>query len=505
MANTLDSNTTSLSYAEEASLKTLPGSPVWYSLEPNSYSAFGGNISTVSREPITVGRQNRKGTVTDLEASAGWNQDLTFNNLTRLFQGFFFADAREKMGTTNFNSAAIPITSVTASSDTYAAASGLDGFKAGQLVLASGFSKSGNNGLKTVVSAAAAALVVGDGLVDETPSTSAKIEAVGFQFAAGDLTMTASGSSIMLGCTAADFTSLGLIPGEWIFLGGDSAASKFATCPSGFARVKTIAAKTLGLDDTTFTPVTDAGATKTIQIFFGKVIKNENTCALIKRRSYQIERQLGCASGGVQSEYVVGAVPNKLNINTPANDKVSVDMTFVGCDVEHHTALEGIKAGTRATTTPEDAINTSSDVYRIKLNVVGTNPNPTALFGYVSEVSLSVANGVTPTKAIGVLGAFDASTGNFAVSGSVTAFFSDVEAVAAIRANADVALNAIFAKDNKGLIFDLPLLGLSKGELKVEKDKPITIPVDHTAYENANGYTLLTNWFSYLPNLAMPL
>lgn len=504
MTNTLGSNSTSLSFAEESSLKTLPGSPVWYGLEPNSYSAFGGTISTVSREPITVGRQSRKGTVTDLEVSAGWNQDLTFSNLTRLFQGFFFADAREKMGTQNLGSAAITITSATASSDTYAAASGLDGFDPGHIVLASGFTKSANNGLKVVASASAAALVVGNGLADETPTASAKIEAVGFQFAAGDLTVTVTGGQIFLGVTAADFTTLGLIPGEWVFIGGDSAGTVFATCPSGFARIKTVAAKQIELDDTTSTFATDTGAAKTIQMFFGKVIKNENTCALIKRRSYQLERQLSCTGGDVQSEYVVGAIPNELNINTPANDKASVDMTFVGCDVEHRTALEGVKAGTRVAQAAEDAINTSSDIYRIKMNIVGTSPNPSPLFAYVSDLSLSVANGVTPTKAIGVLGAFDASTGNFAVSGSVTAFFTDVAAVAAIRANSDVALNAIFAKDNKGLIFDLPLLGLSNGQLQVEKDQPIKIPVDHTAYENASGYTLLTNWFAYLPNIAMP-
>jgi Phage tail tube protein len=473
--------------------------------KPNSYSDFGGNISTVSREPITVGRQNRKGTTTDLEATAGWNQDLTFSNLTRLFQGFFFADAREKMGTQNLNGTAITITSVTAASDTYAAASGLDGFDPGHLVLASGFTNAANNGLKTVVSAAAAALVVGDGLANETPSASAKIEAVGFQFASGDLVMTASASSIVLSCTAADFTTLGLIPGEWIFLGGDTAGSVFATCPSGYARIGAVAAKSLTLDDTAFTPVTDAGTGKTIQMFFGKVIKNENTCSLIKRRSYQLERVLGCSGGSAQSEYVVGAIPNELTINTPANDKISVDMTFVGMDVEHRTELEGVKAGTRPVLVPEDAINTSNDIYRIKLSVVGTNPNPTPLSGYVSEMGISVSNGVTATKALGVLGAFDASAGNFVVSGNITAFFTDIAAVAAVRANSDVSLNAIFAKENKGLIFDLPLIGLSNGRLSVEKDQPITIPVDHNAFENANGYTLLTNWFSYLPNSAMPV
>src|SRR5574337_332013 len=116
MANKQDSNVTGLRFAEEASLKTLPGSPVWYPLEPNSYNDFGGQISTVARNPINPSRQRKKGVTTDLEASGGFNQDLTYSNTTRLLQGFFFAAIRQKPTTAPMNGAAVAVTGVVGSS-----------------------------------------------------------------------------------------------------------------------------------------------------------------------------------------------------------------------------------------------------------------------------------------------------------------------------------------------------------------------------------------------------
>lgn len=508
MANKIDSNITGLAFAEEVSLKTLPGTPVWYGLEPNSYSDFGGELSTVARAPIDPSRQNKKGTITDLDASGGFNIDFTKSNLTRLLQGFFFADARELPNTKALNAAAVTLTGVTAASKTYAAASGLGSFAALQLIYASGFSNATNNGLKTVASSTAGTVVVNETLIDEAaPPAAAKLQTVGFQFASGDISMAVTSGIPSLVATAADFTTLpGLIPGLWVFIGGDAAGTTFAN-NVGYARIKSIAAKAIVFDDTTFTPATEAGTGKTIRIFVGTMLRNEKTPSLIKRRSYNIERQLGSGPTSTQAEYLEGAVANEFTLNIPQADKLNADLTFIACDNTHKSGEVGdeIKSGTRVSAAGEDAFNTSSDIYRIKMAVIDpTASNPAALFGYVSEANVSINNNVSPNKAVGILGAFDTTAGNFEVGGSITAYFTTVSAVRAVRQNADVGLSVIGASKNAGFVFDIPLLGLGGGRLAVEKDAPITVPLEPAGAENPNGYTMLYEAFSYLPNVAMP-
>lgn len=506
MANKIDSNVTGLRFAEEASLKTLPGSPVWHPLEPNSYSDFGGQIATVARNPINPSRQRKKGVTTDLDASGGFNQDLTFNNTTRLMQGFFFADIREKKTTAPMNTAATPITGVTGASKTYAAAAGLTGFLANQLIMASGFGITANNGLKSVASASTAtAVVINEVISDEaSPPVAAKLETVGYQFASATVDITMNGSLVRLNRASGtlDFTTLGLIAGEWVYLGGDAAGTRFAD-NIGFARVSVIDATYLEFDKVSWAPQAEVGTGKTIRIFFGSVLKNESDPTMIKRRTYQVERTLGADANGTMSEYLVGAVPNELTLNIAQADKVTMDMTFVAVDNEQRTGATGVKSGTRPTLVPGSAFNTSSDFSRIKLALASsTDAAPTPLFAFATEMSLSVNNNVSPNKAIGVLGAFDTSAGTFEVGGSTTAYFADVTAVQAVRNNSDVTVDIVMLKKNLALLWDIPLLSLGDGRLAVEQDQAITLPLENNAAESKFGHTLLFQSFPYLPDVA---
>lgn len=501
----IDSNITGLRYEEEASLKVLPGSPVWKPLEPNSYSDYGGEVTTLARNPINPSRQRKKGVITDLDASGGFNTDLTQSNLQDILQGFFFADLRTKEE--------LDVTSVDGTLETYVVAADGDDYLAGDLLFAKGFADPTNNGIKNVITGAPTAVGVAEDIVDETPvGYTPIISRVGYEFGVGEVDVDIAGSFPALVSSGRAFNTFGLTIGEWVFIGGDTALSAFLDPNNGgFARIRNITATRLEFDKTQFAMTAETGTLQTIQLFFGRVLKNE-TGALIKRRSYQIERTLGAPDdtlpSEIQSEYLVGAVANELALNLNSADKITADLSFVAVDNEQRTSVENVKPGDRPGIVEADAFNTSSDFSRIKLaQVDDTDSAVSPLFAFAQEMSITISNGVEPNKALGVLGAFDTSAGTFTVSGTVTAYFANIEAVQAVRNNADITLDIHAVKANGGITIDIPLITLGDGRANVEQDAPITLPLTTDAATGAKidtnlDHTLLMQFWDYLPDVA---
>jgi hypothetical protein len=512
-SNTVDSNLSGLSIAEETALKTLGGAPVWYTQEPNAISDFGGDRDYVAREPINASRTDQRGTITGVDPALGFTVDFTRRNVERFMQGFYWADAREAFSTKPLNAAQQPITSVASADNSYNAAAGLGGTAAGRLLLAEGFGVAGNNGLQKVVTVAAGKITVSGVLVNEAaPPAAAFLHEVGVEFAAADVaisvvsgipTLTSAANALQTGTLANR-----LIPGAWVYLGGDLAANRFVN-NRGYARIATVAAGAITFDETTWTPVTEAGTGLTIRMFYGTTIRNETNPSLIKRRSYHAERTLGTGNNGAQADYVEGAVPNDFTLTVPQKAKLTAELKFVGCD--HTTRGENpgdvLKStvGTIVAAPGEPAFNTSSHVVRQKLAVIDpTTSNPAALFAFVDEASFTIQNGVAGVGAVGNVGWVDTNNGNFKSSASITALFSTVDAVAAVRNNKDLSYNLIMAQRNSGFCFDVPMLGLGGGRPNIEKDQKIKLPLTINAAGSKYGLTSQYTLFLYLPTVAMP-
>lgn len=521
----IDSNSTGLRSCLETSLGVLDPTPAnqrWVEQEPNSYSDFGGEITTVARNPINPGRQRKKGVVTNVEASAGWDTDLTQENMQDVLQGFFYADLRKKQ---EFTGSA---QTVATSDDSYGFTGIHTGFFANDLVLATGYTNTANNGVKNVVTAATNKVTVSQNLVNETSPTTAKLVAVGFQFTTGDAVIQAPGGAFpILHTTTKDLTQLGLSPGEWVFVGGDSATTRFALNAPFFARIRSVAQNDITFDKTSITCVADDGTSTgsggtnnvTIQLFKGRVLKNEIGSS-IKRRSWTLERTLGVSDPAQptleQAEYVRGAVPNEFTFNYQSADKLVCDLAFVGLRPDainevvsgSNTLLSKISGTVRQNVTEADAFNTSSDISRVALRPVSaTNSNPLALFSYAEDITITINNNNSPNNAIGVLGAFEITAGTFEVGGEINAYFGDVAAVQAVQNNADISLDVIQVKANAGIAIDVPLIALGGGRLEVEQDEPVKIPLESNAATGAKihpnlNHTLLMVFWDYLPNAA---
>lgn len=510
-----DSNTTESRWSQESSFKVANASAVWSLIEPNSFGDASAKYTKIVRNPIKSDRQRDKGVLVDLDASFGFQTDITQYNSQDLMQGLFRAALRNKV---QFGGpgAAVPLTSVNASNQ-FVAASGLTVFAVGDLVTLRGASKNAGNMGKVfrVTVSAAGLLTVAETLVAETLTATAMLVRVGVQTSAGDIDVVQGvGTLPTLTSTTLNFTTLGLTPGESIWIGGDSALLKFAvnSVNNCLARVRSIAANVLTLDKTSKgAMITEAQAAQTIQIFFGRVLKNE-LGSLIIRPSYQLERQLNASDDAaptqIQSEYYTGAVYSQATVNYTQAAKIVIDAKFMAADQEVRTGVTGLKTGTRPAIETADAQNTTSDLKRVRLaKVLPNNTAPTPLVTFIKSATVNIDNNDQPLKALTVLGAFEMSQGDFAVSGALECYFATIDTIDAVRSNLDCTLDIMEFHNNQGWTMDFPLITLDDGSVTVAKDQPIMLPLNFNAcsgeaVDTALDYTALVTMFDFLPTLA---
>ena len=513
--NKIDSNVTGLAYAEERCIGVLPDGPVqgdraggiWRPLDPNEYDDFGGEVSMTVRDPITASRQRRKGIVTDLEASGGFNQDVTHEAPQRLLQGFFFADAREPVTTHPISDSTDPLVSLTRVQNTgiFLGTGGGSKVNVGDIVKLSNMTIPQNNITTVVTGVNGDTLTVADALGTEVGTDASTLQVVGFSFPSASLSLSSQPGNLELTRSSGSFVNAGYNVGQWIYITQDDTRQTGFANNGGYARVQSVEATVLKLQEPTWV-VSSEVSTGSVQVFAGVFIRNEEDPSLIVRRSYQLERTLGQDNDGIQTEYITGAVADELTLNLTAADKMTADFSFMGLTNELRSGATGAKPGDRSQSIPEeDAFNTASDVFQMRLFVNDPlSVTPSSLYAKVMEASITITNNASGNKCIGSLGNFDITVGNFEVSGEIEAYFSTVAAIDAVRRNADVGMNVIAAKDNTGFVYDIPLLSLGGGRVSVEKDEPIKLPLDQTGAKNEMGFTLGATYFNYLPDQAMP-
>lgn len=486
-------NNTGLQVAVEAAGTpgTLPGSPAWEIVERNELGAYGTNISTVARNPISKKRRRQKGTATDKDSNVEMETDLTLSAVEKFLPGFMFSIFK---GQAPFSPTAVTSTGYTVASGG-ALANGL-------LVYARGFSNAANNGLKLLAGTSTGTEIKTTGLVAEaSPPAGARVDLVGVQGASGDIQIDANGDLI---ATTLNFTTLGLTVGQFIFIGGNQTAERFALDISsgqnfGYARVKAIAAGKLTLDKQNVTFAVDNGSGKTIRVFFGRFVRDVNVDhADFLETTYQFEAGFpGLGAGGAtEYEYSIGNYANEMAFELPLTDKAKLSLGFVGKDTEDPTTSRKTNASAAVSPYLKEAFNTSLDIARLRVQ----KEDETGISTDFKSVTLTLKNNAAGERVLGTLGPKYINYGNFEVDFDAQCLFTDKVVPAAIKANTTLQTDFGLRNNDGAMVLDVASHTLGGGDREFPVNESVLINTTGAAFEDAVlGYTLGATVFAHIP------
>lgn len=493
MGRTLTNNF-SLAYAKEETIGVLPSSPVWKLTEPNAINTFGSTISTVARSPISKLRQRRKGTITDLDSAVEYDCDLTLDSFIDFIESFCFSQFQ--------GARVVAQTAVTTTAFTVPTMGSV--ILESSLIVTRGAVNSVNNDLFVVDAAGTTTSVpvVGGGLTAETIAATRNptLEVAGFRFPDSDLEVDANGNLIT---TTTDFTTLPIVVGQAIHVGGDLAANRFALAVNySYARVTAIAANLLTIDKKSTTFLTDDGSGQEVDLLFGRFIRNVNVddsdyleTSFTFEGAYQ-----NLASGPADEyEYAKGNFCNTVGFEIPLTDKATVGYSLVGTDTDNPTETRETDADAPLSPVQTTAFNTSSDIARLRI----TEIDETGLTTDFKSVTLNLNNNVTPEKVLGLLGAKYMNAGNFEVDLESQLLFTESAVVAAIRANETLTLDFALKNDNGAIFVDIPALTLGGGDKEYPVNESILINTTAMAFvDETFGASLMVSLFPHPPAAA---
>lgn len=504
MARSLTNNL-SLRYAIESSVGTLPGTPLWVALEPNSIGGFGAAITTVPRNPISNTRQQRKGSVTDLESAVEWEGDLTKDHMLDFIEGFLFASRA--------NTDEIPTIQAGSDYDTLAA-TGSDTFThtalgaalpAGTLVFSRGFTNSENKGLFEVDTGSTTTvteLANTPGTVVEAPAvtTGATVEVCGFRLTDG----TWDDTTKQIGSTLTDLSTLGLTVGQFLRVGSDENA---LTGGQLVGRITAITAAAITLDK-----VQNLGAStlngggnvtaNDVDLLYGQFVRNVGVDdSDYLERFYQFElRYADLDSVGTDEyEYAIGNLCNELTINLPGQDKATLGFSFLGTNADDFTTTRKGNAANAVGSTKTTAFNTAAAFSR--LNLLDTSEN--SLATCFKNATITIGNEGSLEKCLGTLGASFVNVGNFTLGIDAELLFTDSDVADAVKNNTTLTFDLLLRNDDGAFALDVPSLTLGDGSKSFPVNESINISVTATAFQDPTLATSLSySDFPYFPAVA---
>jgi hypothetical protein len=474
-----DTNRVAVGIVEESTRGTTPATPSIQALRVTSAGlAFTPN--TVVSDEIRSDRQITDLILVGAESGGDIGAELSFEAADTLFEGAMFNAWTTKP--TKINVVLdTEITDVGTVADTYAVDAGGTGFVLGHLARATDFTETANNQTFRVASSTSTT-VVGSSLsltAETVPPAGSALRVVGFEGAADDIDAVANG----LQSTSLDFTTLGLVAGEWLLIGGTAAGQKFTNADlNGWARISATVAITatdieFDILPENWTTEVSSGS-KTLQVWVGDFIRNGTT-----EKFYTVERQFQDHSP-VTYEYFRGMSVNTLETSLTSQAIVTQSVSFLGTSSEiTETRFTGAVDVAAAT---NDVMNTSSNVARI---VEGGSEVVTPNF--VLEASFNINNNLRALNAIGSIGAVDVGAGEFSLTGSLNTYFGNKDLVDKVINNTESGFVSVINKTSQAIVFDAPRIKFSTGTPEVPgKNQDVVVNLEYQAIRHATlGYT----------------
>ncbi len=499
----MESNRTALRVAKETSFGVAPSNPIYKEVRRTSDALSFTPTNEVSAE-IDSTRQVNDLINTGRDSGGDVAMELSIENMDVFLEGLFCNNWLRTPEVVNgarweYGASATRITAIAATTITLAATSVLSGsstsatgtaFVVGHLLRLSGVAA--GTGQYRVAGSAATSITIAGGPTDASPAATARVKVVGFEGAAGDIGATTTSGSALTS-TALNFTTLGLMVGQWVKISGEGGAFSFTTAANnGYARISAISATRLSFDITQGIFATDAGAAKTIRVYFGDTIRNG-----ITQFTYRLEKEY-VLSVGTRYSYGSGQQPSSLTLTAETRGVVTSALTWMGSDLSQPAATRDAGAASEAISVNSvlDASNSVPMIMEAGAPMVAPN--------YVSGFAFTLDNGLRPRNAIGSVGAVGMGLGRAAITGTLTTYFGDEVLLAKLRNG--VASGATIAfRDGANLtgeIWDIPRLKYTSGFPEVPGiDADLMTPLGFQALRdlaNSRDYTILLSRFDYL-------
>lgn len=474
------SNRTQICVVRETTMGTTPNTPRMRTMRMTGES-LQFSPTYVTSDEIRADRMNAAPILVMKDSSGGVNFELSYPDdnspMSEILRSAFENPWVNTPTFFNDGTADSVVTDAGTVANTYAVVSGGAAVVVGMLVRATGFTNPANNQIFRA-SSSTGTTIVGTALsltAETVPPATAKLKVVGFQGASGDITATSTG----LASTTLDFTTLGVVPGMWIKIGGTGAANQFAITPADndWVRVTVIAAHALTCDNLPTGWGVDAGTGKTLKVWFGDQIRNGTA-----QSSMTIERGF---LGQTVPVYIVnvGMNINTLQVTINSRAKITCAANFTG--------MGGSESTTSLDASPDAA--TIGAVMAANANVGRLAEAGSRLTSpdWAKSIEFTINNNLRTIDSVDAQSPVAVRDGECMVTGKISCYFGDDTILNKFYNGTITSINSRVQKNNQALIFQFPAVTYMSGAnpQATAKNQDVLINADFQCTIDTSGVT----------------